>query len=142
MSFLTGFDIAASGLHAQRTRLNVTASNLANAETTRTAEGGPYIRQQAVFETQAPESNFNGRLDAAMRRVEVREVSADRTRPTNFVYDPSHPDARVDGYVELPNVNIIEEMTDMITASRSYEANATSFETLKRMALRALSIGG
>lgn len=140
MSFLNGFETSASGLHAQRTRMNVTASNLANAETTRSAEGGVYLRRQVVLEA-GPIADFEGRLNDAIRGVIVRSVDTDRVRPTKFVYDPGHADAREDGYVEMPNVNVVEEMTDMITASRSYEANATAFETLKRMALRALSIG-
>jgi flagellar basal-body rod protein FlgC len=120
--------------------MNVTASNLANAETTRTAEGGVYLRRNVVLEA-APIPDFEGRLNEAIRGVVVRSVEADVVRPTNFIYDPGHPDAREDGYVEMPNVNVVEEMTDMLTASRGYEANATAFETLKRMALRALSIG-
>lgn len=139
MSFIKGFDIAASALAAQRTRLTVTASNLANAETTRTAEGGAYRRQQAVF--QASESQFGEALDAAVSRVQVVAIQNDEVSPMRFEYDPGHPDARPDGYVEYPNVNIVEEMAEMVVASRSYEANATSFETLKKMALRALNIG-
>lgn len=139
MSFLHGFDVAASGLSVQRTRLNVTASNLANAQTTRTAAGGPYLRQQVVLEEAA--ARFQTHLGNASR-VEVAAVEADRATPTRLVYEPGHPDARPDGFVEYPNVDLTQEMTDMLIASRSYEANATSFETLKRMALRALSIGG
>lgn len=141
MSFINGFDIAASGLTAQRTRLNVTASNMANAETTRTADGGPYIRRQVRFEAGGVES-FDGVLNQQLQRVNVAAIERDEATPTRWVHDPSHPDANPEGWVELPNVNIIEEMTDMITASRSYEANATAFETLKKMAMRALSIGG
>lgn len=139
MSFLTGFDVAASGLSAQRSRLNVTASNLANAETTKTENGGPYLRRQVTFT--AGRTEFASALDGAVQRVNVTAVTEDTTSPTRMVFDPGHPDARPDGYVEMPNVNVVEEMTEMITASRSYEANATSFETLKKMALRALSIG-
>lgn len=139
MSFINGFDIAASALSAQRTRLNVTASNLANAETTRTANGKPYLRQQAIFT--AAETRFGDEVDSAIARVDVSAVQTDTTTPTRMVYDPGHPDARPDGFVEYPNVNIVEEMADMVVASRSYEANVTSFETLKKMALRALSIG-
>ncbi len=139
MSFINGFDIAASALTAQRTRLNVTASNLANAETTRTAGGGVYLRQQAVFT--ATEARFGGEMDRAVSRVDVTSVQADKTTPTKMVFEPGHPDANKDGFVEYPNVNIVEEMAEMVTASRSYEANVTSFETLKKMALRALNIG-
>jgi flagellar basal-body rod protein FlgC len=140
MSFINGFDIAASGLTAQRTRLNVTASNLANAETTRTPEGGPYIRRQVRFQAGAVQS-FDGVLDQTVQRVNVAAIEQDQQSPTRWIHDPAHPDANPDGWVEMPNVNVIEEMTEMITASRSYEANATAFETLKKMAMRALSIG-
>lgn len=140
MSFINGFDIAASGLTAQRTRLNVTASNMANAETTRTAEGGPYIRRQVRFEAGGVQT-FDGVLDQTVQRVNVAGIEQDQQSPTRWEFDPSHPDANPEGWVEMPNVNVIEEMTEMITASRSYEANATAFETLKKMAMRALSIG-
>jgi flagellar basal-body rod protein FlgC len=80
-------------------------------------------------------------MDRAVSRVDVTSVQADTTTPTNMVYEPGHPDANQDGFVEYPNVNIVEEMAEMVTASRSYEANVTSFETLKKMALRALNIG-
>lgn len=140
MSFLTGMEVAASGLSAQRTRLDVTASNLANAETTRTAEGGPYRRRQVIFEAQRAE-DFGNQLDGAVRRVDVTDIQVDEVTPGRLVYDPGHPDADLEGYVEMPNVDVVEEMTEMVMASRSYEANATSFETLKKMAQRALSIG-
>ena len=137
--FLTGFEITASGLSSQRTRLNVVSSNLANAQTTRTAGGGPYLRRQAIFETQAiaGEQGF----EAALRKVSVREVSEDTKTPTPQIFDPGHPDADANGYVRMPNVNVLEEMVDMVTASRSYEASATAFDTLKSMAMRALNIG-
>ncbi len=141
MSFLAGFEIASSGLSAQRTRLTIVSSNLANAETTRTAEGGAYRRRDPVFSATDVEG-FDGKLRDAMRGVSVREVRTNETDPLPRVYDPGHPDAGEDGYVEMPNVNIVEEMVNMMTASRSYEANATAFETLKTMARQALSIGG
>ncbi|QDG51327.1 flagellar basal body rod protein FlgC [Persicimonas caeni] len=140
MSFLTGMEVAASGLSAQRTRLDVTASNLANAETTRTAEGGPYQRRQVIFEARRAE-DFGRQLDGAVRRVDVSDIEVDAVTPGRLVYDPGHPDADLEGYVQMPNVDVVEEMTEMVMASRSYEANATSFETLKNMAQRALSIG-
>lgn len=137
MSFNAGFNIAASGLSAQRARLNVVSSNLANAETTRTEEGGPYIRKQAIFQTK--NAGFEDEMDQAMQGVEMTEIADDQT-PTRWVWDPGHPDANAEGYVEYPNVNVVEEMADMIVASRSYEANVTSFQTLKQMAQRALQI--
>lgn len=138
MSFNAGFEIAASGLSAQRARLNMTSSNLANAETTRAEGGGVYRRQQVIFETRAIQG-FETQLDGAMRGVEVEEI-VDDPSPTRWVFEPGHPDANAEGYVEYPNVNVVEEMAEMIVASRSYEANATAFETLKAMAQRALSI--
>ena len=140
MSFLAGFRISTSGLSAQRTRLNVTASNLANAETTRTADGGPYLRRDPIFETGEVES-FDKTIHRNLRSVEVAEIRQDTTSPTRWVHDPEHPDANADGYVEYPNVDVVDEMVNMTLASRGYEANATSFETLKRMAVRALGIG-
>jgi flagellar basal-body rod protein FlgC len=138
MSFTAGFEIAASGLSAQRARLNATSSNLANAETTRTEDGGVYRRKQVMFRS-TPEARFDDNLGAAMRGVEVDEIAEDPS-PTRWAYEPGHPDANADGFVEYPNVNVVEEMAEMVVASRSYEANATAFETLKSMAQRALSI--
>ncbi|MEC9443341.1 MAG: flagellar basal body rod protein FlgC [Myxococcota bacterium] len=140
MSFLQGFEVSASGLRTQRARMNVISSNLANAETTRTANGGPYLRKQVVLRAQ-PMQSFDAHLEGAVHGVQVQGVQEDTQTPTQRVYDPGHPDADGAGYVELPNVNVLEEMVDMITASRSYEANATAFDTLKSMAQRALQIG-
>lgn len=138
MSFTAGFDIAASGLSAQRARLNATSSNLANAETTRTENGEVYRRKQVIFQSKA-EGEFDNQLGTAMRGVEVNEI-ADDPSPTRWAYEPGHPDANADGFVEYPNVNVVEEMAEMVVASRSYEANATAFETLKSMAQRALTL--
>lgn len=137
-----GMEIAASGLAAQRTRLHIVGSNLANASTTRTEEGGPYRRKEAVFETAFPLDPEETRDEGgkALRSVRVAEVRRDPS-PGPKVYDPSHPDADADGEVEMPNVNPVEEMVDMITASRSFEANAQSFQTLRQMSVRALEIG-
>jgi flagellar basal-body rod protein FlgC len=140
MSFLAGFRISSSGMSAQRTRLNVTASNLANAETTRTEEGGPYLRRDPIFASGEVEA-FDKTVNRNLKNVEVSEIRKDTTSPTRWVHDPEHPDANEDGYVEYPNVDIVDEMVNMTLAARGYEANATSFETLKRMAVRALGIG-
>jgi flagellar basal-body rod protein FlgC len=139
MSFLKGLEVAASGLSAQRTRLNVTSSNLANANTTRTEDGDAYIRKQPIFKAKANDK-FRANFDAAVREVEVQEVVNDTRNPTKMTYKPEHPDANEEGYVEMPNVNVTEEMTEMITSSRSYEANATAFKTLKSMAQQAIQI--
>jgi len=122
-------DISASGLTAQRTRLDVIAENIANAETTRTAKGGAYQRLQTVLEAGAEDGG-----------VTVRAVTPD-TRPTNLVYNPGHPDANANGYVEMPNVNPVEEMVDMVSASRAYEANVTALNASKAMTKKALEIG-
>jgi len=143
MSFLYGLEVAATGMRMQRTRMNVISSNMANAETTRTAGGqGPYLRREVIVEAapiQGP--GFEDALATAVQGVTVREIEQDTETPTRLVFDPGHPDANQDGYVEMPNVNVMEEMVDMITASRSYEANATAFDALKSMAQRALSLG-
>lgn len=140
MSFLKGFEVASSGLTAQRTRMNITASNLANAETTETEDGGPYIRKKPSFETD-PQTDYQGTFSEAVQGVDVKKISEDTKNATKTVYEPSHPDANGEGYVEKPNINVTEEMTEMISSSRSYEANATAFKTLKSMAQQALQIG-
>ena len=137
-----GFRIAASGMSAQRTRLNVVSSNLANARTTRTEEGGPYKRREPVFSTTlasvADPSRDPGA--AALRGVQIQDVATDESEGA-VVYDPQHPDADEEGNVRMPNVNVVEEMADMITASRSFEANVQAFQALKDMAQRSLDIG-
>lgn len=143
MDLFTTFDIAASGLKAQTTRLNTISANLANAETTVTPEGGPYRKKSVVFQTR--EMPFRDQLQSALqdgqsRGVEVARIVED-TEPPQLVFDPSHPDARADGYVEMPNVNVLKEMVDMMSATRSYEANTTTIKSAKRMALKALDIG-
>jgi len=125
-------EVSASGLAAQRRRLEVIAENLANAETTRTAEGRPYRRKQVIF---------SEALDAAAEGgVEVEEISEDLS-PGKRVYQPGHPDANDEGYVELPNVSVMQEMVDMIGATRAYEANVTALNATKSMIRRALDIG-
>jgi flagellar basal-body rod protein FlgC len=137
-----GFDIAASGMAAQRARMNVVSSNLANASTTRTREGGAYQRQEIVFEAVARDAGMP--LDGAdgVEGEGVRVVGIEKDKsPGPLVYDPGHPDADADGNVRLPNVNLVEEMVDMISASRSFEASAQAFNTVRDMAIRALDIG-
>lgn len=141
LSAFTALEVAASGLSAQRTRMNTIASNLANARTTATEEGGPYRRRDPVFEVayldRVGGPNLEGR---GAQLVRVREIAED-TRPGMMTYDPRHPDANMDGYVEYPNVNAVEEMVNMITASRAYEAGVTSIDTIKGMARSAIDIG-
>ena len=141
MDLLTAMKISGSGMSLQRTRMNVISSNLANVNTTRTPEGGPYHKKMVVAEA-APvqEGVFSQTLDGAIREARVVEVKDDKSAP-RMVYDPSHPDADENGYVATPNVNVMEEMLDMINASRSFEANAAAVNTAKTMAQRALEIG-
>ena len=134
----SAMEVAASGLTAQRTRMNLVAGNLANARTTRTEDGTPYKRLDPVFSAEPVKAG-----DAAMnavRKVSVSEIRADTT-PGQMVYDPGHPDANPQGYVEYPNVNVVSEMVNMMSASRAYEAGVTSLESLKSMAHAALKIG-
>ena len=136
----SAMEVAASGLTAERSRMNVVAGNLANARTTRTAEGGPYKRLDPVFVANPVSPKTT---DPVLRKVEtvaLAEVRADPT-PGQLVYEPGHPDANGDGYVEYPNVNVVTEMVNMMTASRAYEAGVTSIESLKSMARAALRIG-
>lgn len=138
MDFFTAADVLASGLSAERTLLNTTSSNLANAQSTRTAEGGPYKRLDPVFETQP---TFQSELDAQMAPgVRVAEIKADTSAP-RMVHDPGHPDANAEGYVAMPNVNMVEEMVNMIQASRAYEAGVKAMGTITEMAERAIGIG-
>ncbi len=137
MGIFGSFDISASGLTANRLWMDVIASNIANAQTTRTPEGGPYRRREVVFSTRMEESSRPG-LEGG-QGVRVVEIKEDDSQP-QLVYDPEHPDAREDGYVEMPNVNAVTEMVDMLVASRAYEANAAAMEAAKGMLARALDI--
>jgi flagellar basal-body rod protein FlgC len=144
MDFMKSLDASAAGLNAQRIRMNLISHNLANANTTRTAEGGPYRRKEAVFETVDPPTEFRealqSRMDAYLKQVQVSEIHEDN-RPPIRKYDPTHPDADKSGYVAMPNINVVEEMVNMMSASRSYEANVTAIKTTKDMAMTALEIG-
>lgn len=147
MSMFGNIDASASGMTAERLRMDVISNNLANANTTRTAGGGPYKRRYVVFQ---PRDNndpsflkmLRGQIDRSQPGNGVRAVGigTDNTQGP-LVYDPGHPDANAQGYVERPNVNVVAEMVDMITASRAYEANATAISSAKSMASQALSIG-
>jgi len=142
MDLLNILQISASGLTAERTRLQTVSSNIANAQTTRTEEGGPYQRRLPVFKSSAVSNNpFGDVLDRMLQAPKVVDVIVDE-RAAERVYNPSHPDADPDtGMVAMPNVNVVEEMVDMISASRSYEANVTAITATKNMALKALEIG-
>jgi len=159
-----GLHISASGMRAQRIKQNVITSNLANAETTRTSEGGPYRRQFVVFEADQAETlsgsgrerglagttTRSGHLDIPGDRftleslrlgagVHVAEIGKDEREP-QLMFQPNHPDADAEGYVAMPNVNVVEEMADMISATRAYEANVTAFNATKQMLLQAVNM--
>lgn len=139
MDFFTAMDISASGLSVQRTRMNVAASNLANAQTTQAAGGGPYKRRDVIVSSvDVPEAT--GALDTQLKAVEVSNIAQDAA-PPRLEYDPGHPQANAQGYVAYPNINPVQEMVDMITASRAYEAGVTTMSTAVSMAERALGIG-
>lgn len=147
MSFFGSLDTSASGLTAQRLRLDVISQNMANASTTRTDSGGPYKRKTVVFEqiqNDVNKSSFsavlNKKKQSGNNGVRVAEIVEDQSEG-NLVYNPNHPDANEQGYVEMPNVNVIDEMVNMISASRSYEANVNSFNSMKSMFTKALEIG-
>ena len=136
-------NISGSGLTAQRMRMDVIAENIANVDTTRGPDGRPYTRKYVVFEERNPdfaEVLQNTLTSSAEGGVRVAEIGTDPS-PYKLVYDPNHPDANEDGYVEMPNVDITQEMVDMISAYRSYEANVTAFNAYKDMAVKALEIG-
>ena len=139
MNLLDTLSVTASGLTAQRVRMQTVATNMANARTTRTAEGGPYRRRMPVFEAQ-PTQSFGTELEMEMKRVKVTEI-AESDDPFVRVVAPGHPDANADGYVEFPNVNVLEEMVDLMLTARAYEANTKVVDSTKSMARSALEIG-
>lgn len=135
--------ISASALKAERLRLNTISSNIANIETTRTPEGGPYRKREVVF--RSTENIFERRLEEKMRGagiqgVEVAEITQS-DEPPKMIYDPSHPDANAEGLVAMPGINLFEEMADMMTATRAYDANVAAVKAAKHMAMKALEIG-
>ena len=142
MDILGSMNIGSSALKAQTIRMNVISSNLANMETTRTPEGGPYKKKSVIFTS--AETGFAKELENQSRQraqgVKVEQIVSD-PREGKKVYDPSHPDADGQGFVEKPNINLVEEMTDMMKAKGSYEANVTSIKAAQRMAMKALEIG-
>jgi flagellar basal-body rod protein FlgC len=143
MSMFGSLDISASALSAERVRMDVTAENLANAQSTRSEGGGPYRRKEVVLQQSG--GGFAGALAAARQSdgpaggVRVQGIVED-TAPDRLVYDPSHPDANQQGYVRMPNVNPVTEMVDLISASRSYEANVTAMQTAKQMFTKTLDL--
>jgi flagellar basal-body rod protein FlgC len=144
MDFSTALRVSASGLSAQRMRMNTISSNIANINTTRTPEGGPYRRKDVVFEAM-PDARSFGELvtrapNADIQRVQVTDVHVDQGA-VDMRYEPDHVDANPEGYVAYPKINLMEEMANMIQATRSYEANVSAIQASKDMALSALEIG-
>lgn len=133
-------DIATSGLKAQRTRITVTASNIANAQTTRTAEGGAYRRRDPVFAAERVAKPFASHLDRKLRAVSVSRIAEDSRDPITR-YLPTHPDANEEGYVEFPNVNLVEEQANLVGASRSFEANLAVIAKVRKMAEALMQVG-
>jgi len=143
MDLIQAFRTSSTGLSAQRTKMNVVAENLANSETTRTADGGPYKRKMVVFEA-APAESFKSALDASRNQADGVKVAEIVESDDDFrlVYNPSHPDADpATGYVAMPNVNHLTEIADMMIARRAYDANVTAITNTKAMVLKALEIG-
>ena len=145
MALFSGMNINASGMSAERLRLDVISENIANANTTRTKEGGPYVRKNVIFTEKVSTADsfgevLNRTISGIGNGVKVTAITKDTDTDMNLVYEPSHPDADENGYVLYPNVNIVTEMTDLIDASRAFEANTTAFEASKNVASRGLSI--
>ncbi len=144
MDILTGMRVSASGMAAQRTRMNTISSNIANINTTRSPEGGPYRRKDVVLESMPEAKSFGEMLTNApqkdVQRVQVTDVTVDHKAPL-MKYEPDHVDADENGYVAYPNINLMEEMANMIQASRSYEANVAAMNATKDMAMTSLEIG-
>ncbi len=146
MGFFNSLDIGASGLTAQRVRMDTISQNIANVNTTRTEDGTPYRRKDVLFEERFDSNSFSSMLSSASDKlsngqgVRVTKIIEDNS-DFKKVYDPGHPYADADGYVSMPNVDVVTEMVNMISATRSYEANVTSINATKSMALKALEIG-
>lgn len=147
MGFLNPMDVCASGMTAQWQRMDIAAENITNASTTRTEDGGPYRRKMVVFEPMEYQTSFKRHMDREILRqkdtsmgVKVSEIVEDET-PGEMVYDPTHPDADENGYVEMPNVDLLQETVDTMAASRAYSASLTAFNIFKTMSAKALEIG-
>jgi flagellar basal-body rod protein FlgC len=140
MELITGVGATGSALNAQKTRLDLIAQNIANAQTTRSADGGPYKRQVVTFEAQLANRLARSGQGAGPTGVKVASISSDPT-PGQKIYDPRHPDADVQGMVAMPNVNVSTEMVDLITASRTYEANLSVVKAARQMAQKTIDIG-
>lgn len=147
MSMFSAFNVCASGMTAQRLRMDIISENVANAQTTRTEDGTPYVRKLVTFQAKGEDrySDFHKVLRGASaayvgQGVKVTSIEEDKESEMKMVYDPSHPDADENGYVTYPNVNIVTEMTNLIDASRAYQANSTAFNASKSIALQGLNL--
>ncbi|OGQ93154.1 MAG: flagellar basal body rod protein FlgC [Deltaproteobacteria bacterium RIFOXYA12_FULL_61_11] len=144
LDLFSAIDISSAALDAQRTRINILSGNLANINSTRTEEGGPYQKRNAIFSAEPVSDEFDTQLHHKLREgvrtVEVTDIVTENREPRK-VYDPHHPDADKHGYVAFPNINMMEELVNIMTASRSYEANITAMNSTKSMLLQALQIG-
>jgi flagellar basal-body rod protein FlgC len=144
MNFFDAMQTSSTGLSAQRIRMNLISTNLANINTTETEGGGPYKRKEPVFAAVPNENSFNNVLnntiDRDLTQVKVLNIVEDQRAPITR-YEPGHPQANEQGYVSMPNINVIEEMVNLMMASRSYEANVAAINATKKMALKALEIG-
>ncbi len=144
MALFRALDVAASGLTAERLRMDVISNNIANVNTTRTERGGPFRRQLCIFQSRTASPNFPAKErtlpEQVGKGVRVSRIMDDQA-PFRLVYEPNHPDADANGYVKYPNVNVVHEMVDMITASRGYEANVTVINATKDIVNTALGIG-
>jgi flagellar basal-body rod protein FlgC len=143
MDFFTSLDVSSSGMAAERIRMNLISSNIANVNSTRTKEGGPYKRKDPVFAavpaSTGSENPFSRPGTLELKKVEIAQIREDQS-PPRTQYDPTHPDADENGNVSLPNVNVIEEMVDMVSATRVYEANVTAAQAAKSMAMKTLDL--
>jgi flagellar basal-body rod protein FlgC len=140
MNFLKSLETSASGLYAQRKRMDIIASNLANIETTRTEKGGPYRRKMVVMKTKEIDQDFDTMFNSSVKGVQIEDIVEDQT-PFKKVYNPSHPDADGDGYLHKPNVDLIVETTNMLMSRRAFEANIAAIKATRQMAIKALEIG-
>ena len=142
MEFFTPFKICGEGLAAQRAKMDVIVSNIANIHTTRTPEGGPYKRKVVVFSSENVNGNFDSQLKDAIKTVKVDGVEeAQDAEAFKTMHNPGHPDADAKGFVAMPNINAVTEMVDMMLANRAYEACVTAFDASKNMALKTLEMG-
>ncbi len=140
MNFLLSLETSASGLYVQRKRMDIIAGNLANIETTRTPEGGPYRRKMVVMSTNQPVRGFGDIYNMLVEGVQIEDVVEDQS-PFKKVYNPGHPDADDEGYLLKPNIDLVVETTNMMMAKRAFEANIAAIKATRKMAIKALEIG-